>query len=264
MALFRSITATSDLPAVGAGRESGTFDFKGSADPTNDRELAKDAAAFANALGGVVLVGAEEDGQTGALKRYRPMPEPVAETLKAAYESAVRNKCHPPPVVEVVRIAAPNAQGGYVVAVNVYATPLGPVGVRWGPDRVTPSWAFPLRTTTHTHFMTPTELSMLMVPEIRRVAILLDRIPPGERSGMTLLHIQPNGMALTFTADFLGVDAGLTTATFKSPVGTPADGTIPLDRITSVWRLDDRRWSIAVDGFIAGNSTNQGFSFRPR
>lgn len=53
-------------------RESGTFDFKEAPDPPHARELAKDVAAFANALGAVIIVGTVEDKKHGTLGRYRP------------------------------------------------------------------------------------------------------------------------------------------------------------------------------------------------
>ena len=75
VALFRPVATTADLPALSAGRESGTYDFKGSVDLAKKRELAKDVAAFANATGGVILIGAEEDKDAGTLRRYAPMDE---------------------------------------------------------------------------------------------------------------------------------------------------------------------------------------------
>jgi len=104
VALFRPVLKTADLPEIGTARETGTYDFKGSADPTDPRELAKDVAAFANAFGGVVLVGAVEDEQTHTLKEYSPLPRAVADKLTTAYELAVRDRCDPPPLVDIVPV----------------------------------------------------------------------------------------------------------------------------------------------------------------
>lgn len=210
MALFRTITTTDDLPDIGAGRESGTFDFKGAANPADKRELAKDVAAFANALGGVVLVGAVEHEELGTLQKYSPMTAAFAESLKAAYETAVAEFCRPQPVLEVLRIQA-RSSPRYVVAANVHAIPLGPVGVRWNDDMKKTAWVFPLRTTTHTTFLTPTEIAMLMVPEIRRVAILLDSIPLDQRTGVILIANSRAGHADPRIVTFAGIDRNLTT-----------------------------------------------------
>jgi len=48
-------------PSAGSGeRRQYVVDFKATVDPTKWWELAKDMAAFANALGGVILVGVKE------------------------------------------------------------------------------------------------------------------------------------------------------------------------------------------------------------
>jgi hypothetical protein len=262
VALFKPITTPDDLPPVGASRESGTFDFKESQDPGNKQELAKDVAAFANSLGGIVLVGAVEDRKRGTLGLYKPIPQLLdAEALKQAYELAVTQRCVPPPMIDVVRIETPaSLPPGHLIAVNIYAAPRAPIGVRWNGAE---AFAFPLRTATQTHWMTPTEIPMLMVPEIRRVALCLERIPLDQRSDVTIQHSNSAGSPMTQMANFRGVDPELTTATFTSAVGPPATSTIPLDRITSVWRKDETHWYIAVNGFLGGASQGMGFIYRP-
>jgi hypothetical protein len=261
--LHKPITAVVDLPPKGASRESGTFDFKGEQDPDDQRELAKDVAAFANALGGTVLVGAVEDRKRATLGCYKPMPRlEDAEKLKRAYELAVTQRCVPQPVIEVVRIETDPAihPPGHVLAVNVYPAANAPIGVRWD-ETGTESFAFPLRTATQAYFMPPTEIPMLMVPQVRRVAILLERIPQNQRSDMDIQHSTPQGGPLTFTAHFHGLDNDLTTATFVPASGPRAMSTVPLDKITAVWRKDESHWYISVDGFLSGSAAN--WVYRP-
>jgi len=250
------MTTPADLPSPGAGRETGTLDFKGDQDPADQRELAKDIAGFANALGGALLVGAYEDTTKGVLGTYRPLDSSKAEVLKRAYELAATQRCQPNPVIDVVRIAVPpdlSAASGDVVAVNVYPVPMGPVGVRWDSDKGGPSFAFPLRTATHTHFLQPTELTMLMVPEIRRVAILLDSIPSAERRNVTL-HVFGGGVGQTYPGSTLvSVDPQATSVHLQIPGAT---GTIPLDRVESVWKGGDHVWSVAVRGKIETRSSS--------
>ena len=261
MALFRPITTPDDLPTVGTSRESGTFDFKQAPSTLDHREMAKDVAAFANALGGVVLVGTVEDRTRGTLGVYKPVAEAEAEALKKAYELAVAQRCLPQPVIYVVRIdtaAAPavNAAGN-VVAVNVYPMPMGPVGVRWDAD----AYAFPLRTATQTTWMKPTELAMLMVPEIRRVAILLDGIPIDQRDHVWLYSYTP-ARSTTREAKVLGVDSLLTTLriSIAGPDG-PSVTAVPLDRVRSIWQRSDDAWCITVEGSF--EKVGNGMSYYP-
>lgn len=250
MALFHPIITTADLPPIGTGRESGTFDFKGTVNRADKREMAKDVAAFANALGGVILVGVYE--AKGTLSRYAPMNRDDAEATKVAYEQAIAGFCHPQPLVDAVRIetmpSTPPPQ--YVVAVNVYATPLGPVGVRWEHDAKGQSFAFPLRTTAQTHFMSPTELAMLMVPAIRRIATLLDQIPIDQRKRIKLYFTQPAPESKMAT--LRSVDPLSSTVTFDIAIPGGWDETwrldLPIDSIRSVWRSEDTTWMVAIGG----------------
>lgn len=261
MALYRVVATTADLPTPSASRESGTYDFKVTVDVApgpKRRELAKDVAAFANATGGVILVGAEEDRDAGTLRRYAPMDETRAEAVKAAYDSAVADLCRPQPVIDAVRLKAPAPFDGFVVAVNVNPTPLSPIGVRWVGDPKCPSWAFPLRTTTHTTFLSPTELPMLMVPEVRRVAIILDSIPLDERVDVEIVCRGRGGSlaGVISRVQLLGIDERMTTVRLgwsaheHRPIVT---STIPIDRVKSVWQREPRRWNLGIDGVIEGS-----------
>ncbi len=266
MALYRSVGTAADLPAVGTGRESGTYDFKASVDPAKKVELAKDVAAFANATGGVILVGAEEDRDLGTLKRYVPMDEGRAETVTVAYDLAVAEFCRPQPVIDAVKVKVPAPFDGMAVAINVNATPLGPVGVRWNNDPKCAAWAFPLRTTRHTTHLSPTELAMLMVPEIRRAAILLDSIPLDQRKEVILLsdvdmRMGPPGFRVTI----IEIDPSLTTFEIEitSPMHKPGIRlTLPIDCVQSVWRQDPTHWVVAVAGGFHG--FDDGTVFVPR
>lgn len=56
------ILTTDDLPEVEASLEHLAIDFKLEADPADRAVLATDMAAFANALGGTILVGGKAPG----------------------------------------------------------------------------------------------------------------------------------------------------------------------------------------------------------
>src|SRR5262249_2090002 len=55
----------------------------------------------------------------------------------------------------------------------------GPIGARSGKDAQ--AWIFPGREASHTKYLTPNELPMYMNPKVRRVLLLLERIPDKER-----------------------------------------------------------------------------------
>lgn len=255
MALFQPLTTPALVPPVGTARETGTYDFKREQNPADQRELGKDVAAFANASGGIVLIGAGENRQIGSLDRYFPMTQIEAQALTVAYEQAVALRCHPAPVIEAlpIEIGPPLAPTtGYVVAVNVYPMPLGPVGVRWDSDRVGPSFAFPLRTATQTRYLTPTELAMLTVPEIRRVSLMLDAIPPSQRAQVRFVG-RHGGLPATKTFTFVEIDPLLTSVRIALTPQAAAEGKIsgiPLDKIVSVYQHNGTSWTVMLDGYV--------------
>ena len=64
MSLFQPLAETSRLPDVGEGYERATLDLKLKGEVKKGFHLAKDVAAFANHLGGTLLIGAKEkDGR---------------------------------------------------------------------------------------------------------------------------------------------------------------------------------------------------------
>jgi predicted HTH transcriptional regulator len=117
MPLFVPWTDASTLPAVGAGPiERATLDMKLEL-PTVDRfHMAKDVAAFANHVGGTLLVGVLEKG--GIVRRHQPMTPVAAAALQREFDEAVRDRCRPLPVIDFASVPAPDA-AGVVLAVNV-------------------------------------------------------------------------------------------------------------------------------------------------
>src|SRR5947207_14973186 len=98
MALFKLIMRPEDLPPVGSAREILALDFKRDLyDLAKPFEMAKDVAAFANASGGSILVGADEDQARHVLASYKPISgEAIAAAQRGAVSGAVRDRCGPP------------------------------------------------------------------------------------------------------------------------------------------------------------------------
>src|SRR5690349_6921556 len=103
-----------DLPKEGISYEVLNLEFKETFNPEDRQEMAKDVAAFANAVGGTLLVGAI--GQDERLAQYKPLPHLHADRILRSFNEAVRDLCLPKPIIEVLPI---QRNGGIVLAVNV-------------------------------------------------------------------------------------------------------------------------------------------------
>jgi hypothetical protein len=223
--LFQPITNTSHLPQVGTSAENLALDIKMTVDPGAYFELAKDVAAFANASGGVILVGAAEDRRRGSVGRYMPMEQDEAKRVRDAFNQATRDLCSPKPMLNPVIIAC---QDKFVVAINVWPFPGQAVGVQLQTEL--PGFAFPFRTGVETIWLNAEQLPMLMVPELRRISILLDAIPTGARIGI----LGPRGHV---TDEFTLVELRvLENVVVLEQGGRTSKTHLPIDAIRSVWK----------------------------
>jgi len=253
------ILGPSEVPDLGAS-ETLSLDFKGRAavDLDDDRrELAKDVSALANATGGAILVGAYEQG--GRLGIIKPMSHSEALRLKDGYERAVRDLCAPAPIVNAVPLEWPP---GYLLAVNVFAFPAGPVGVLCDPSAR--AYSFPLRVGTHTQWLRPEQLSMLMVPHVRRIAVMIDAIPEVERKIVILTGPVGTDPRDSWNSEFSIDDLDIASNRLSMTYLESRDAKkliLPLDDIRTVWKSGDR-WRLAVRGHIDPNGPV--VSYNPR
>jgi hypothetical protein len=169
----------------------------------------------------VILVGACE-GKGGKLSKYEWMDARTAQQVADAFSRAIEQKCDPVPDIDPRPLESDNASGKVVLAVNV-APSLRLVGVKAEVDRQVDGWdsndkafVYPVRTGTVTRFLRASELPMMMTPHVRRVAVLMSRIPVNVR------------------IIFLGVDEEKNVMRYKH-TDTPAERTLPLDGIASVY-----------------------------
>jgi len=253
------ITRDSGLPSLGS-TETNTLDFKArykraSGPPFDTFEMAKDVAALANAMGGTLLVGAQEDETGGVLKAYLPLTESDAKETTTAFEQAVKDRCSPSPVVNIERIHHSN---GYLLAVNVAPFPGQAVGVQVKGDKANGwgdiTWVFPLRVGTQTKPLRPEQLAMLMSPEYRRISILLGDIKPGAQVYLEWPGSgSPDWAAFTFGSvqpieNMIVIQWDRNRQTIH----------IPIDRILSVWH--DRTWRILIQGVLMQKSSGIFYS----
>lgn len=233
---------TRALPVLGT-REGAMLDFKATVKVTEKGKLAdpfeaaKDVAAFANTYGGTFLIGAARTGDT--LARYVPLAQADSAKVQHLYEEAVRDRCHPTPAIAFEEF---EKDGGVVLA--VHAAPFPSVVAVWITgdardgygDR---AWLFFSRIASHCKAFTPEVLPMLMMPEIRRTAILLRSIAPDDPISLRhdpqsrnsvpvrLVEIRELENAVHFKADQKG-----------API------VVPLDGITTVFKSADGRWHV--------------------
>lgn len=255
------LTGPDNLPQEGAKHEDLRLDFKRTVDTSDSTELAKDIAAFANSSGGVILVGAAE-GKNNTLGKYQPMTQREAGEIKDAYALAVRDRCSPAPIHDAVLIPH---DSGWLVAVNVWPFPGQPVGVSRREsgrgDADSAGWCFPMRTGTHAVFLKPEQLPMLMVPEPRRIAVLLDSIPSDRRTNICLVfQFQAGSSTARTDLDLEEVNPLANVAVFRVSQSQPEGRLklpaaqllhVPLDGIASVWRTEGGAWSVCLRGTIS-------------
>jgi len=187
--LYTPIRAASDLPREGPiGRGSSErhdLDFKAYASKERLAEHGKDIAAFANTLGGTILVGAAEVGGTLSFagvssEQSNPTIKQTPGEVVRYYEQAAQTMCMPRPHVETVVLRYGEVE---LVAINVepYVGVIATKAYVDGPDKslrvVERAWRYPYRVGSQTEFYDPGELWMYSDPSVRRATILLSQIP---------------------------------------------------------------------------------------
>lgn len=235
--MWKPILATDDLPPIGA-RETLVLEFK--AEYGSDSfEIAKDLAAFANAHGGTILIGAA-GGDNIAV--FKPLEPAGAKRCMRAVEEAVRDRCRPAPVFSVEQIAI---KDGYLIAINVWPMPGMLAGVRvknselaCGPQSKQPDdvFLFPLRVGTHIKAVLPEQIAMFLDAKIRRVAIGLEAAI-GERAVLVTARSKDEKSIYLDTATIKTVS--LLDNALELLVDAergPALVAIPLDAVASVCR----------------------------
>ncbi len=256
MPFFTAIERTDQLPALGTSIERAVSDWKapGQVDPKKPFHMAKDVAAFANHLGGTLLIGACEADQTNTLARWEGMTKERIDEYVEAFSSAVRDRCDPAPAIDFQSIPLRDDRTKLALAVNVPPS-LTLVGVRVDAHKPIegyggPSHVFPVRTGAQSKFLKPSELPMFMTPEVRRVAVLLARLPPSTRAKVvyaTGLH--------EIDAIFMSVDEQKNEVLMR-PMSWPATDrnpgyVIPLDGVRTVYAAPDGTWRIVLDRILS-------------
>lgn len=109
VSLFTVFLPDTPLPHGGSSYEKASLDLKGTyLDEKTSKlktfEMAKDIAAFANGMGGTILVGGYEDTNTGLVGTYKAMSSEEAKTRTRDIDNAVADRCRPRPYHVVERL----------------------------------------------------------------------------------------------------------------------------------------------------------------
>lgn len=267
------ITTINDLPMVDTAYETSVFDMKTAINsPTQTGgtfvydfiELAKDIAAFANSIGGVILVEAQEAKRgNGRLKGYVPVSDTEAKQIRNAYNTAARDHCRPSPMIDIHILPK---DSGYIIAINVLPFFSQPIGVKTKTEKgvsqkAIDTWFFPVRIGVVTQFLNPEELHMLMLTSVRRAAYLINSIPIISREQIYLKFEQYSGGSVegqTREAKLIEFNIYENTIIFQVPdvytdKAPMRKCLVPLDSVLHVWN-DGHRWNVAISGTLFGCS----------
>lgn len=184
--MWRPIETTEKMPPAGV-EESLILDFKrdpyGASD-SQKREIARDVAQFANAFGGSIIIGAEEDGSDR-------LAEFVGIDDVGLHEQRIADVCAstlaPRPELRFYRHHVVDARS--VLVVNVRPFP-GVIGAQLpGTDR----WEFPIRDGKTRRFLRYDEVERMNLQD-RRVRLMFEKIE------------DLNKIAFTFDADLKNIN----------------------------------------------------------
>jgi len=254
MATYRHVENLTDAREVSGAPESYQVDFKSDAHPEAWWELAKDIAAFANHVGGVILVGAAEN-PGGA--RLHGIDSARAAELAQAYEHAARDKCRPQPTVACATVPLDGEK--VLLAVNVDPVPDQIVGAMFyavnkkNDKGTSDAWRFYVRIGRHNVALTPDRLAMHMNTAVRRIVIRLEEIPadnalqilwrPGRHSPSRKAPQQ-----LEARRHEVDVQGNVLRWPEHATDGSEYSVFVPLDDIEAVWRGPGDTWFVRVCG----------------
>jgi hypothetical protein len=265
---YQRIERCEDLPPAGPlnarSRERDDLDFKTFVDKRTMYEHAKDVAAFANFLGGVLLIGADNKTNPTVLAYPGVVGQTVAD-VATIYEKAGA-MCSPPQNVNAVPMKDPS--GTDIVAVNVdpsvHQLVASPGGQKEGH-----LWRFPIRRGSQTTDIVPEDLPMYMNQPVRRAYLMLASIPVRQREQVKVYCPDDHevlGGRLTRTRvldlrlaevppghNFLVVG--------RSPSSTCR---IPLGDVVDVWEEAEGQWAIKVSGRLTTRDTPFSVTYQPR
>jgi hypothetical protein len=218
----------------------------------NAGEHAKDIAAFANAFGGVLLIGVSETADS--FSRCL-MPIEDARDVVRAYDDAARDLLAPRVTVDCLAVTPPENELQALVAVNVDPFPGQMVGAKL-PQ--TEGWRFPVRTAArHSAYYDPEKIMLYADPRTRKSAILLSSVSKKGTVYLQVIFRQEGGSAADesdelCSGEFRGLDLATNTAEFGCMLpdrSAMVHIVAPIEDVEAVWYAH-AHWHVRLDGTV--------------
>jgi hypothetical protein len=297
---WEPITIENVVDKLTGASEHAISDFKLTYDTKNDQtkafEIAKDVCAFANHLGGTIIVGAQEGkgDQRGRIAALVPLTDPSPGELVTAIDRAVKLYCLPVPLVNAQEITLDDTQATRIlrraspatsiVAINVQPALNTPIGCLTCCDQCTEckasgvtcsckgkqidhAYRFPIRTIESARYLRPDELAKTMNVTERRALLELQAI-----EGELTITVWFNRGGDSKTAPRLCQIEKLDPELLICVLGDRATGgggshdvksvEIPLTFVRATWRTS-AGWNVSIDGMAFEYVVNKREGYSP-
>ncbi|GEM_PF-4119136 len=293
---WEPLTPENVVAKLSVASEHAISDFKATyaaTDPTKGFEIAKDVCAFANHLGGTIIVGVHEGtgARKGMIGTFAALTNPTPGDLVKAIDRAMRLYCSPQPSVNAITIDLDARQvetilgragepATTVVAINVEPGLNTPYGCRSCSDEckecktagttcscrgkeIADAYRFPIRVIEGARFLRPDEIARVMNVAERRAMLDLQAIQGEEsiavwfNSGTSLQR-----GAMRCRIEKLDHEVSVVVLQLLRAASPVWYAEIPLAFVRAIWR-SSAGWNIAIDGSAFDGPSDKREGFRP-
>ena len=260
-------------------------------DPAVPFEIAKDICAFANHLGGTIVVGAIEGkgGQRGRIANFAPLVAPSPGDLVNEVDRVVRMLCLPVPIANALEIPLDETQveailgrigpATSIVAINVPAEFNTPVGCltcattckecevasqrcSCNGKTIPEAYRFPIRVIEGTRNLRPNELARTMNVVERRALLELQAIAT-EKVVYVWFNSQSGFQRQVSPCEIVSIDPAIMVCVLRLVhVGPPNTAEVPLTFVRATWRTSNG-WNVAIEGSAFDGAGDKREGFRP-
>ena len=292
---WEAITPENAVAKLSVASEHAISDFKGRYE-TKDRtvafEIAKDVCAFANHLGGTIIVGAQEGKKAdqGRIVAFVPLTDPSPGELVTHVDRAIKLYCLPVPIANAIEIPLDDAQvsailqrtgpAASIVAINVQPALNTPVGCLSCSDEckecktggalcsckgkaIPDAYRFPIRTIESARFLRPDELAKTMNIAERRALLELQAIEC-EPKILVWFNSQSGFQRQVSECKIVRLDPTIMVCLFQliHIAEEPNQAEVPLTFVRATWR-SSQGWNVAIDGSAFDGAGPKREGFRP-
>ena len=293
---WEPITSENAVAKLAGASEHAILDFKSRYDFVSDKtksfEIAKDICAFANHLGGTIVVGAEEGKgvRRGLIAAFFPLTNPAPGELVKEVDRVIRNFCLPVPIVNAVSIELDAGQvkavlgreaaATTVVAINVEPTLSTPIGCLscvqhsnackqagtacvCAGNVVPDAWRFPIRAIEGTDLLRPDQIARRMNVTERRALLDLQTIEREEKI-LVWFNSGTSFQRQAIPCKITSLDPTIMACVLEMVhVPDAPKAEVPLFFVQAVWR-SSQGWNVAVDGSAFDGFGAEREGFRPQ